>query len=199
MSFDEIFGLISDLQNSPYILYFAAGFFALLLIYRGWRHIRRWWRAPHRWRLRQARAILDDIKGSEASEGAVRRLFGRLRAVDPFVFEELVLEAFRRRGLRVKRNKRYTGDGGIDGRIHLRGEVLVQSKRYKKHINPEHVKTFVRLVERQRTRGLFVHTGKTGGASWEAAGASQRVTIVSGKGLIALVFGLPLKIFGQKL
>ncbi|MEX6059375.1 restriction endonuclease [Enterobacter hormaechei] len=38
-----------------------------------------------------------------------------LRKIDPFVFEELLLEGFEAHGFRTIRNKRYTGDGGIDG------------------------------------------------------------------------------------
>ncbi len=36
-----------------------------------------------------------------------------LRKIDPFVFEELLLEGFERRGFEVIRNRRYTGDGGL--------------------------------------------------------------------------------------
>ncbi|WP_407233716.1 restriction endonuclease [Escherichia coli] len=32
------------------------------------------------------------------------------------MFEELLLEGFEAHGFRTIRNKRYTGDGGIDGR-----------------------------------------------------------------------------------
>ncbi|WP_192840691.1 restriction endonuclease, partial [Enterobacter hormaechei] len=40
-----------------------------------------------------------------------------LRKIDPFVFEELLLEGFEAHGFRTIRNKRYTGDGGIDGQV----------------------------------------------------------------------------------
>ena len=53
-----------------------------------------------------------------------------LRKIDPFVFEELLLEGFERRGFEVIRNRRYTGDGGIDGRVKIDGQTwLVQAKR----------------------------------------------------------------------
>ena len=39
-----------------------------------------------------------------------------LRKIDPFTFEELLLEGFESHGFRTIRNKRHTGDGGIDGR-----------------------------------------------------------------------------------
>ena len=54
-----------------------------------------------------------------------------LRKINPYVFEELVLDGFRSKGYGVKRNRRYSGDGGIDGRVYLDGkEYLVQCKRY---------------------------------------------------------------------
>ncbi|HIG4575661.1 TPA: restriction endonuclease, partial [Klebsiella pneumoniae] len=54
-----------------------------------------------------------------------------LRKIDPFVFEELLLEGFERRGFEVIRNRRYTGDGGIDGRVKIDGQTwLIQAKRY---------------------------------------------------------------------
>lgn len=46
-----------------------------------------------------------------------------LRKIDPFVFEELLLEGFERRGFEVIRNRRYTGDGGIDGRVKIDGQT----------------------------------------------------------------------------
>ncbi|HCJ0405636.1 TPA: restriction endonuclease, partial [Klebsiella variicola] len=58
-----------------------------------------------------------------------------LRKIDPFVFEELLLEGFERRGFEVIRNRRYTGDGGIDGRVKIDGQTwLIQAKRYTSYI-----------------------------------------------------------------
>ena len=64
-----------------------------------------------------------------------------LKKIDPFVFEELLLTSFQNRGYKIKRNKRYTGDVGIDGIIYNdKGDkILVQAKRYANHINPMHV------------------------------------------------------------
>ena len=54
-----------------------------------------------------------------------------LRQVNPFLFEEMILTALKRHGFKIKRNRRYTGDGGIDGQAWWNGQhYLIQAKRY---------------------------------------------------------------------
>jgi restriction endonuclease Mrr len=73
--------------------------------------------------------------------------YARLRAMDPLAFEELLLEAFERRGHRVIRNRRYTGDGGVDGEVIIDGQRwLIQAKRYRDAIKPEHVREFAHAL-----------------------------------------------------
>lgn len=144
------------------------------------------WRKPgHRRRERAARRVLQRLQELD-SDGA--RL-NYLRTVDPFVFEELVLEAFEQRGLRVKRNTRYTGDGGIDGRVWSRSNQLhlVQAKRYSNHINPKHVRSFSQMIEKQGVKGIFVHTGRTGQMSRQLARSNPNMTVISGERLLRLV------------
>lgn len=135
-----------------------------------------------RLRRRQARKVLAVLQRIEHPG----QKFSYLRKINPFTFEELVLTAFERRGVRVIRNKRYTGDGGIDGRIVLDGEmVLIQAKRYSGAINPVHVAEFARICQRQGMRGIFIHTGCTGAGS--RAAAPRGVVIVSGQHMLDLV------------
>lgn len=61
-----------------------------------------------------------------------------LRKINPYVFEELLLLAFERQGYAVQRNASYSGDGGLDGRVHINGECwLIQAKRYSRAIPPQ--------------------------------------------------------------
>ncbi|KKN85069.1 hypothetical protein LCGC14_0282380 [marine sediment metagenome] len=146
------------------------------------------WRKPgQRRRAKAAKRVLKRLAGID-HDGAK---LAYLRRIDPFVFEELVLEAFERRGLKVQRNERYTGDGGIDGRIWSReGNLnLVQAKRYSKHINAQHMRDFIELVNRSGCYGVFVHTGRTGSLSRQLAQAHKRITIVSGAQLLQLFSG----------
>lgn len=110
-----------------------------------------------------------------------------LKKIDPFVFEELLLSSYEKKGYKIKRNKKYTGDGGIDGIIYKNNkEVYIQAKRYKGHINLQHLKDFQNLINRQGVDGIFIHTGKTGKASKEF-GANYKLSIVSGSKLLKLI------------
>ncbi len=109
-----------------------------------------------------------------------------LRKIDPFVFEKLLLSAFKKKGCKIKRNSHYTGDGGIDGRIFMKGKLfLVQAKRYKGHINAEHVREFERAIKNHGAKGgFFVHTGRTGEKAFPV---NTRVKIISGDRLVSLL------------
>lgn len=140
------------------------------------------WTLPrsHKRRIRAARRVLSRIEGWEAP-----RVIGYTRKIDPLAFEELILEAFARSGHRVRRGRRYSGDGGVDGHVWIDKKwVPIQCKRYSGPINPAHVRDFSALV--YPGPGLFVHTGRTGPAS--RANASG-ITIISGQKLINLIKG----------
>lgn len=113
-----------------------------------------------------------------------------LRKINPYVFEELLLLAFERQGYSVQRNASYSGDGGLDGRVHINGECwLIQAKRYSRAIAPAHVRDFDALLTRMGQRGLFIHTGRTGQKSREVSQASPLLRIISGQRLLALLAG----------
>lgn len=131
---------------------------------------------------KKADKIHERLHSSDMNMGQV---LAYLRKIDPYVFEELVLNAFEEHGFSVKRNRRYSGDGGIDGRVFLKGkEYLLQCKRYKSYINPKHVRQFCLLCEERDINGYFIHTGKTGGMSRDESRFCDKVTILSGKQLV---------------
>ena len=114
-----------------------------------------------------------------------------LRGVNPFVFEEMILTAIKRRGHKITRNKKYTGDGGIDGRCQIKGvDYLIQAKRYKNHINPAHVQEFAQICRRQGKNGLFIHTGKTGKKS-QGIINNNDIELISGDRLLKMLFKSP--------
>ncbi|MEX3614588.1 MAG: restriction endonuclease [Burkholderia gladioli] len=132
----------------------------------------------------QARAVLDKLP---TIEHPAQRL-AYLRKIPPLVFEEVLLEAFELRGCPIERNDRYTGDGGIDGKVHIGREwYFVQAKRYGSHINRAHVDEFIDIVERTGCKGIFIHTGRTGEASKTLARQSAHVSIISGDKLLGLL------------
>ncbi|HGV4140861.1 TPA: restriction endonuclease, partial [Escherichia coli] len=131
-----------------------------------------------------ARRVLERIK---TLPGFPQKI-NYLRKIDPFVFEELLLEGFEAHGFRTIRNKRYTGDGGIDGQVIIgKYRYLIQAKRYRGHIALQHVQEFEKLLKRHNCRGLFCHTGKTGAGSKSVSIASERMEIISGQRLIDLL------------
>lgn len=130
-------------------------------------------------RLYQFRAIGQDTALPESHRFAAQ--FAYLRKVEPLLFEEMVLEAFRQRKFMVRFNERYSGDGGIDGRIWVedwrqidpyfarrypdrivRGWAGLQCKRYQGAVRQEHIRQFPEDMAREGlVAGFFVHTGTT--------------------------------------
>jgi restriction system protein len=142
-------------------------------------------RGRHHWYITQSERKLKRL----ASIPHFPQRIAYLRKINPYVFEELILSALARSGYLIKRNHRYSGDGGIDGRCSLYGETyLIQAKRYSGHIRQEHVLAFEQLCRRHGSKGLFIHTGTTPPAVVELLG--HRVThveIISGKRLDKLL------------
>lgn len=111
-----------------------------------------------------------------------------MRNIDHFLFEEVVLSALLSMGFKIKRNKAYTGDGGIDGEVRIKGKwYLIQSKRYSNYINKNHVEEFTDLCRKRKQPGLFIHTGKTGKETSIVFQSSRTIHCVSGH-LLSLMF-----------
>lgn len=151
----------------------------------------------HRWRRRQARTMCLAFRGADRAQPP-GRIYTRLRAMDALAFEELLLESFAMRGHKVVRNRRYTGDGGIDGQVAIAGQTwLIQAKRYASAIRPEHVEAFALICSRRGMPGLFIHTGRTGGLSRGLLERHQHVELISGERLLALLTGGQLSLKGE--
>lgn len=139
----------------------------------------------HKMNHRRAKRFLKKLQRTERSPSEV---FGLLRSVDFFVFEEVLLLCFKQHGFRIKRNHAYTGDGGIDGTFYDANgnKFLIQAKRYKNAINPKHVSDFGDVVEREGAAGgFFIHTGRTGKKSYQSLSTSIR--IISGNKLMRIL------------
>ena len=138
-------------------------------------------RARHRRYVAKARRVYQTVS---AFRGAHRtgQVISYLRKINPYVFEEVVLEAFARKGYRIERNRSYSGDGGVDGRLYdQQGRlILIQAKRYQGHVKLAHLQEFEQVALARKARGYFVHTGKTT-KRW--GGTASCVTVVSGSSL----------------
>lgn len=157
-----------------------------------------WWHlrlpAGHRKRIRASRRALRRLRplARAGTADAAGILFASMRQLDPLVFEEFVLSVLADFGYRIRRNRRYSGDGGIDGWVRVAGAWCpLQCKRYSAAINPRHVAEFSALLSRLAVpAGFFVHTGRTGpGSSAAALERDTRVTFISGERLRELIAG----------
>ncbi len=120
-----------------------------------------------------------------------------LRKMNPYAFEELLLTCCQNQGWKIERNFRYTGDGGLDGRVTIAGRLyLLQAKRYRGYINPKHIHDFNQVIQREKAYGgFFIHSGKTGELAKELLREYQ-ITLLSGQRLVDFVLGQKLKVLG---
>ena len=136
-------------------------------------------KSSQRRRVREASRLLRQLSDDSLSD-AYR--FGIIRNADPFVVEEAILTAYKRAGHRIRRNRRYTGDGDIDGFVRLnRKWHAIQAKRYRSAIRPNHVHDFAAVCSRRRVPGIFFHFGRTGPKSAEAFRVHSNIRRVSGQ------------------
>ena len=111
-----------------------------------------------------------------------------LRKIDPYVFEELILSCLINKGYQIKRNKSYSGDGGLDGIFyHNNKKFLLQVKRYTNQIKPSHLNEFSALIRCKKANGgWFIHTGNTSEKTYNIY-RNSNIKIVSGNQLIDLL------------
>lgn len=139
---------------------------------------------------------IKNIKESKKALGSIRRITNNqkrmeiMRDMHPNVFEELILTALKSPFRKVRRNTRYTGDGGIDGQARINGQWhFIQAKRYTNHISASHVDEFIRLCKSEGKPGLFIHTGVTGEKSRELISQSSDCHMISGQALCTMIAG----------
>jgi len=151
----------------------------------------------HRFNIKTARkveATLQSIKAREEAKAGnpFPFMLAYLRKIGPDVFEELILNIIEDSNLFVRRNLRYTGDGGIDGIFWLGFgcKILIQAKRYSDDIKASHVTDLCEKVKQKKCDfGIFVHTGKTGPTSKRVIEEHQNVVFISGSRLTDFLTG----------
>lgn len=142
------------------------------------------WKVKHAYRISQSYRVLTKVRSIE-HDGAKLKY---LKQLDPYLFEECILTALQQKGNKIRRNKRYSGDGGLDGTAWINGEKhYIQAKCYENFISRQHVLAFCSLVNRSQCKGLFVHTGKTTGPILDMIKKEPSVTLISGEKLIRLL------------
>lgn len=142
----------------------------------------------HRYKIKKAKAVLKKFEGFKG-EFKNAQIITYLRKIDPYVFEELLLEAYEIKGYTIKRNKSYSHDGGIDGLIYNPNnqKILIQAKRYKQSIQSKHIHVFSDQVNSNNaSAGYFIHTGKTPTLVFNQY-RNTNISIISGSKLVELI------------
>ena len=164
-----------------FIIFFSFGLL-LLLFKKSYKSKR------HQYKIKKSKKVLITLA---TFQGDFReaRIITYLRKIDPYVFEELLLTAFEQRGFKIKRNKRYSGDGGIDGIVYNSNgkKLIIQAKRYKNSISTAHIFTFSQnIVLNNALGGYFIHTGRTPKETYSLYRGSK-IIIISGNTLVELI------------
>lgn len=151
----------------------------------------------HQKNIERANSILQEFR-TQPIKPKLPYVIGTLRQTTPYVFEELLLSCCLDQGWTIKRNKQYSGDGGVDGRVSIGEKLyLIQAKRYTDHIKSEHLHDFQEVIEAQRADGgFFIHSGKTGPLSKAVLKQYPQIVLISGQRLVNFVLGQKLRIVG---
>lgn len=174
----------NELISGSYFHMAISVFYFMILLFFGYRIYRHY---KPRWRVKKARDILFKIRQFDTSKSHTGVL-NYLKKIDPFVFEEMLLTCFKEAGCKIKRNRRYTGDGGIDGKVWINGKQhLIQAKRYKGHIKKSHVEEFIKLCQKKRKYGFFIHTGRIGRESHALIENEEKIKNMHDKELISFI------------
>jgi restriction system protein len=148
----------------------------------------------HRYRIKKSKEILKKIR-SFKGDNIEKRIENYLIKIDPFTFEELLLTLFEESGCKIKRNKKYTGDGGIDGKfIFNRKLFYIQAKRYKNYIKRDDVLKFSNLCQEKKAYGVFIHTGKHSENVKNIENLSGKIRIIDKNELINYILNGNIKI-----
>lgn len=135
---------------------------------------------------------------TELSETLVADLLAKLATVNPFRFEQVVLDLLVAMGYGGSRKEaaavtQKTGDEGIDGVINedrLGLDVIyIQAKRWKSNIGRPEIQNFVgALAGKKAAKGVFISTSAFHDNAREyAAGLHQKVILIDGRRLAELM------------
>lgn len=134
-------------------------------------------------------------KGIRLIESQVKGdLLSKLKAIDPFAFEKVVLQLLEKMGYGDFRETPKTGDGGIDGvisedRLGL-DKIYVQAKRYTENkVRETEIRNFIGAMSRDTNKGIFVTTSSFDEkATNKARDAQHKIILIDGKSLVDLMY-----------
>ncbi|MBP5972498.1 restriction endonuclease [Brasilonema sp. CT11] len=130
-------------------------------------------------------------KNPPPPENEFKVIISQLRELNPFLFEEILLNCCKANKYYVLPKKGFTKDNGIDGCFAYNGRFyVVQAKLYGGEANPEHVIQFSNAVKwHHAAKGFLFHTGKATEEFRKAVSEAASVEIISGQKLIDFLLG----------
>jgi restriction system protein len=135
--------------------------------------------------------------GFQSIEDQVKTdLLNRLRTIDPFYFEHVVLKLFQAMGYGDFVITKKSGDGGIDGIInqdHLGLEkIYIQSKRYGEgnKVREPLIRDFIGAINSETKKGIFVTTSTFDDSAIKKANDAHHLVLklIDGRQLVDLMY-----------
>lgn len=121
-------------------------------------------------------------------------LLERLKKIDPFYFEKVILILLKRMGYGEFVETKKTGDGGVDGIINQDqlgiNKIYIQAKRYTENkVREKDIRNFIGAMSGDTTNGVFVTTSTFDDAAIvKAKEAHHKIILIDGYKLTELMF-----------
>lgn len=137
---------------------------------------------------------LIDAGAQEMEEEVKAELLNKLKQIDPFYFEKVVLLLFHKMGYGEFLETAKSGDGGIDGIINQDQlgleKIYVQAKRWNDNkVREKDIRNFIGAMSGDTTKGIFVTTSEFDeGAIQKAREAHHKITLIDGSMLVDFMF-----------
>lgn len=133
--------------------------------------------------------------GFSAIEAQVKSdLLEKLKGLDPFFFEKIILILLSKMGYGEFVETSKTGDGGIDGIINQDKlgleKIYIQAKRYNENkVREKEIRNFIGAMSGDTTKGVFVTTSEFDEpAIKKAHDAHHTIILIDGKKLVDLLY-----------
>jgi restriction system protein len=136
---------------------------------------------------------LIDTGVSEIEKHVKNELLEKLKSIDPYYFEKVILILLKRMGYGDFVETSKSGDGGIDGIINEDklglDKIYIQAKRYGENkVREKDIRNFIGAMSGDTNKGVFVTTSDFDkGAYQKAHDAHHNIILIDGNKLVDLM------------
>lgn len=137
---------------------------------------------------------LIDIGIKEIESQIKNELFEKLKDIDPFYFEKVILKLLQKMGYGEFIETSKSSDGGIDGIINEDAlgleKIYIQAKRYKENkVRETDIRNFIGAMSGDTRKGVFVTTSSFDEkAVKKAKEAHHTIILIDGKMMVNLMY-----------